>query len=82
MLAALAVGAGGSLGALTRYAADRLIEHHPTGFLGAYTTYSTFPQETYRLGTAHLAAALSNVALSLVVGLAAVGVGSLVGRHL
>jgi fluoride ion exporter CrcB/FEX len=44
-----------------------------TGFLGAYTTYSTFAQETYHLGTAHLAAAILNVALGVVVGLAAGG---------
>jgi CrcB protein len=53
-----------------------------TGFLGAYTTYSTFAQETYHLGTAHLAAAVANVALSVVFGLAAVAAGGLVGRHL
>jgi CrcB protein len=114
MVAALAVGVGGALGALTRYGVDRVIEHHlggtfpwstfvinmsgcfvagvviasvvdrhhepswvgvglVTGFLGAYTTYSTFAQETYHL---HLPEAVLNVALSVVVGLAAVGAGS------
>jgi fluoride exporter len=123
MLAAFAIGIGGALGALARYGADRLIEHHlagtfpwstflinvsgcflaglvvtaivdrhhepswvglglVTGFLGAYTTYSTFAQETYHLGTSHLAAAVLNVVLSVSIGIAAVGIGGVTGRGL
>lgn len=53
-----------------------------TGFLGAYTTYSTFAVETDRLvqhGRAGLAAAYA--AASLVGGLAAVTLGLLLGRR-
>ena len=53
-----------------------------TGFLGAYTTYSTFAQETYHLGTAHLALAALNVLGSVALGLGAVWAGGLAGRHL
>jgi CrcB protein len=52
-----------------------------TGLLGAYTTFSTFSLETFRLiedGAGR--SALVNVALSLVLGLAAVWVGVLAGR--
>lgn len=51
-----------------------------TGFLGAYTTFSTFIWETLRLieDRAYLTAA-ANVALSLVMGLAAVSAGIAVG---
>ena len=48
-----------------------------TGFLGGYTTYSSFAYETYFLGREHLAlAAFANVALHLLLGLGAVLIGS------
>lgn len=54
-----------------------------TGFLGSYTTFSTFTWETLRLleDRAYLAAA-TNLALSLVVGLAAVTAGVAIGLRL
>jgi CrcB protein len=53
------------------------------GFLGAYTTFSTFAQETLDLGRGdELAMACANVALSVAAGVAAVGVGTALGRLL
>lgn len=53
------------------------------GFLGAYTTFSTFAFETMRLGEdgAVLLAAI-NVAASVIAGIAAVYAGVAVGRTL
>jgi fluoride exporter len=53
------------------------------GFLGAYTTFSTFMFETYRLGEdrAHALAAL-NIIGSCAAGLVAVYLGVVVGRAL
>jgi fluoride exporter len=52
-----------------------------TGLLGAYTTFSTFSLETFRLmEDGAMRSALANVALSLVLGLAAVWLGVLTGR--
>ena len=52
-----------------------------TGFLGAYTTYSTFAVETDMLvKEGHVGLALSYVAASLVGGLSALFVGVVVGR--
>ncbi len=53
------------------------------GFLGAYTTFSTFMFETYRLSEdrAHLLAAL-NIAGSCAAGLVAVYLGVVAGRAL
>jgi fluoride exporter len=52
-----------------------------TGFLGAYTTYSTFAVETDLLiKDGHVAIALGYVAASLVCGLVASGLGIMAGR--
>jgi fluoride exporter len=51
------------------------------GFLGAYTTFSTFGAETYELTElGHWGLALSNVAACAVVGVGAVALGQALGR--
>ena len=53
------------------------------GFLGAYTTFSTFAQETWELGDEQrLVFAALNVAASVGLGVLAVGLGHAVGRTL
>ena len=55
----------------------------PIGFIGAYTTFSTFEYETLRaIQDGQLMTGLLNVALSLFVGFIAVWVGVEVGRVL
>jgi|688.fasta_scaffold315131_2 CrcB protein len=75
------------LGLLTGYVASRphlapaLRTFGAVGVLGAFTTFSTFENETLALLQAgQLPAALTNVALSLAAGLAAVWAGQAVGR--
>jgi fluoride exporter len=54
-----------------------------TGFLGAYTTFSTLTLDTYRLlDEGHLASALMNSVGSLALGLVAVWLGLKTGRAL
>lgn len=51
------------------------------GFLGAYTTFSTFGAETYELTELnHWGIALANVAASAAVGVGAVALGQALGR--
>ena len=55
----------------------------PIGFIGAYTTFSTFEYETLRaIQEGQLMTGFLNVALSLVVGFIAVWVGAKLGRVL
>lgn len=64
-------------GTAAQYGLDaRVLAAVGTGFLGSYTTFSTFTWETLRLveNGAYLAA-VANVALSLIGGLAAVAIG-------
>ena len=54
-----------------------------TGFLGAFTTFSTFGVETFRAMEAGAwAVAAANVALNVVVGLLAVSLGFYIAREL
>lgn len=51
------------------------------GFLGAFTTYSTFGYETFReLQQGAVVVAIANVALHVVLGLTAVAAGAWLGR--
>jgi CrcB protein len=69
---------------LARYPADRYIRPFlATGFLGAYTTYSTFATETDLLvRNGRAAVALGYAAASLAGGLAAAWSGLVAGRWL
>jgi CrcB protein len=52
-----------------------------TGFIGAYTTFSTLMLETWRLGeTGSTVAALVNIVGSVAVGLVVMAAGLVVGR--
>lgn len=53
------------------------------GLLGAYTTFSTWMVETQRIGEAgRRRIAVTNIVLSIVLGLAAVALGHAIGAHL
>jgi len=54
----------------------------PIGFIGAYTTFSTFEYETLRaVQDGQVITGLLNVALSVIVGFAAVWAGAVIGRE-
>lgn len=86
-----AVNASGAfaLGLLFALSADRAILPAEIrgpiliGFIGAFTTFSTFMFESWRLAeTGEIGAALANLIGSTVVGIVAVAVGLAVGRQL
>ena len=69
--------------ATERFAADpRLRLFVATGFVGAYTTFSTFEYETQRLtSSGALGWAIVNVLTSVLAGFAAVQLGVFLGRR-
>jgi CrcB protein len=77
------------LGLLFTLLTERFLPH-PTlrsaltiGFVGAYTTFSTFAFETMRLGEdGAVLLAATNIVASVVVGIAAVYLGTALGRAL
>ncbi len=55
----------------------------PIGFIGAYTTFSTFEYETFRsVHSGQASIGLLNIALSVIVGYFAVWLGVMAGRTL
>ena len=55
----------------------------PIGFIGAYTTFSTFEMETFRaVEEGGLLIALSNIVFSVVVGFVALWLGVVATRRL
>ncbi|MCF6314641.1 MAG: fluoride efflux transporter CrcB [Verrucomicrobiales bacterium] len=61
------------------HAKDAIPDHYRMlfiiGFLGSFTTYSTFSWNTFELfRTGHLSYALANIAITLITGLLAVGI--------
>ena len=87
----LVVNVSGSflLGLLAGMFGHRFVVHHDlrialtVGFLGAYTTFSTFALETFEFGETHApGVAVLNVVASVAAGLAAVWAGQALGRSL
>ena len=78
LLLGLLIGAAGPL-----HLDPLLVAAAGTGFLGAYTTFSTFSWETLRLIEERaFRAAVGNVTLSLLAGAAAVTMGVAIGSAL
>jgi fluoride exporter len=53
-----------------------------TAAVGSYTTFSTWMLETHRLGEdGEVSAAIGNVVISIIVGVAAAALGRVIGTH-